>query len=183
MVRARSLVPLLHYAGTAGRAGPASRPAGRGEPARVAGPRHVSHDYLDVMGIGVVAGRGFDESDGPGRPVLRINRTLERSGLLGPDPVGCHVYALGILPWEVGGDRGRPSVRPRPRTGPAGVHGLRQLPYAAALTGPMYFAVRTSEDDATSVVPAIRRIVRELAAGAAVDHVATMDRLLANSTP
>ena len=59
---------------------------------------------------------------------------------------------------------------------------LRQLPYAAALTGPMYFAVRSSADDPTSLIPSIRWIVRELDAGAAVDHVATMDRLLANST-
>ena len=50
--------------------------------------RHVSHDYPDVMGIDVVAGRCFDEGDGPGQQVLLINRTLERSGLVGPDPVG-----------------------------------------------------------------------------------------------
>ena len=38
MVRARSLVPLRTTPQTARRACPASRPAGRGEPARVAGP-------------------------------------------------------------------------------------------------------------------------------------------------
>ena len=33
-----------------------------------------------------------------------------------------------------------------------------------------------------SLIPAIRRIVHETDAGATVDHVATMDDLLANST-
>ena len=65
--------------------------------------RHVSRDYLDVMGIDVVAGRGFNEGDTAGRQSLLINETLERSGLLGPNPVGRQVYALGILPWEVAG--------------------------------------------------------------------------------
>jgi len=115
--------------------------------------------------------------------VLLINRTLERSGLLGPDPVGRHVYALGLRPWEVVGvieDVHQSGLDHDP--GPQVFIDLRHLPYAAALTGPMYFAVRTSEDDPAAVIPAIRRIVRELDAGAAVDHVATMDRLLANST-
>ena len=183
MVRARSLVPLRSTPELPAEPAPPPAPPGVVNPPEWPDTRHVSHDYLDVMGIDVLAGRGFDERDGPGRQVLLINRTLERSGLLGPDPVGRHVYALGILPWEVVGvidDVHQSGLDHEP--GPQVFMDIRQLPYAAALTGPMYFAVRTSEDDPTSVIPAIRRIARELDAGATVDHVATMDRLLANST-
>ena len=184
MVRARSLVPLRTTPELP--AEPAPPPAPPGVVKRAPewpDTRHVSHDYPDVMGIDVVAGRGFDEGDGPGRQVLLINRTLERSGLLGRDPVGRQVYALGLRPWEVVGvieDVYQSGLDHDP--GPQVFIDLRHLPYAAALTGPMYFAVRTSEDDPTAVIPAIRRIVRKLDSGAAVDHVATMDRLLANST-
>ena len=183
MVRARSLVPLRATPELPAEPAPPPAPPGVVNPPEWPDTRHVSHDYLDVMGIDVLAGRSFDERDGPGRQVLLINRTLERSGLLGPDPVGRHVYALGILPWEVVGvidDVHQSGLDHEP--GPQVFLDLRQLPYAAALTGPMYFAVRTSEDDPTSSIPAIRRIARELDAGAAVDQVATMDRLLANST-
>ena len=183
MVRARSLVPLRTTPELPAEPAPPPAPPGVVNPPEWPDTRHVSHDYPDVMGIDVVAGRGFDEGDGPGRQVLLINRTLERSGLLGPDPVGRHVYALGLRPWEVVGvieDVHQSGLDHDP--GPQVFIDLRHLPYAAALTGPMYFAVRTSEDDPAAVIPAIRRIVRELDAGAAVDHVATMDRLLANST-
>ena len=145
--------------------------------------RHVSHDYLEVMGIDVMAGRGFNESDGAGQQVLLLNETLERSGLLGPNPVGRYVYALGIFPWEVTGmveDVHQSGLDHDP--GPQVFMDVRQLPDASALTGPMYFAVRTREDDPAPLMPAIRRIARELDAEATVDHVATMDRLLANST-
>ena len=112
---------------------PPPAPPGVVNPPEWPDTRRVSHDYLDVMGIDVVAGRGFDEGDGPGRQVLLINRTLERSGLLGPDPVGRHVYALGILPWEVVGvieDVHQSGLDHEP--GPQVFTDLRQLPYAAA---------------------------------------------------
>ena len=103
MVRARSLVALRTTPELPAEAAPPPAPPGVANPPEWPDTRHVSHDYPDVMGIDVVAGRGFDEGDGPGRQALLINRTLERSGLLGPDPVGRHVYALGILPWQVVG--------------------------------------------------------------------------------
>ena len=182
MARARSLVPLRTTPGLPAEAAPPPAPPGAVNPPEWPDTRHVSHDYLDVMGIDVVAGRGFDEGDGAGRQVLLINETLERSGLLGPDPVGRQVYALGILPWEVVGvieDVHQSGLDHEP--GPQVFMDLRQLPDAASLTGAMYFVVRVGEADPSSLIPAIRRIVRQLDAGAAVDDVATMDRLLANS--
>ena len=134
MVRARSLVPLRTTPELPAEPAPPPAPPGVVNPPEWPDTRHVSHDYPDVMGIDVVAGRGFDEGDGPGRQVLLINRTLERSGLLGPDPVGRHVYALGLRPWEVVGvieDVHQSGLDHDP--GPQVFIDLRHLPYAAAL--------------------------------------------------
>ena len=183
MARARSLVPLRTTPGLPTEPAPPPAPPGTVNPPEWPDTRHVSRDYLDVMGIDVVAGRRFDEGDAAGRQVLLINETLERSGLLGPNPVGRQVYALGILPWEVVGvieDVHQSGLDHEP--GPQVFMDLRQLPDAAVITGAMYFVVRAGEDNPASLIPAIRRIVRDLDTGAAVQHVATMDRLLAEST-
>jgi hypothetical protein len=51
------------------------------------------------MGTRVVAGRGFGEKDTPGQPpVLLINETLARSGVLGKDPIGKQVYVTSTSP-------------------------------------------------------------------------------------
>ena len=183
MARARSLVPLRTTPELPGEPAPPPAPPGTVNPPEWPDTRHVSHDYLDVMGIDVLAGRGFSEGDGAGRQALLINETLERSGLLGPNPIGRQVYALGILPWEVVGvieDVHQSGLDHEP--GPQVFMDIRQLPDSAALAGAMYFVVRTGEDDPAALIPAIRRIVRDLDARATVGHVATLDRLLANST-
>jgi putative ABC transport system permease protein len=55
---------------------PPARPPEQRTDARV-----VSQDYLAVLGVQVVAGRGFDERDRDGQPrVMLINETLARSG-------------------------------------------------------------------------------------------------------
>jgi hypothetical protein len=84
----------------------------------------VSRDFLTAMGIRLVAGRMFDENDRAGGPqVMLINRTLARSGILGPDPVGRQIYAFGDDPWEVVWRRGgHPSIHPGPGRRAPGVY-------------------------------------------------------------
>ena len=72
MVRARSLVPLRTTPELPAEPAPPPAPPGVVNPPEWPDTRHVSHDYPDVMGIDVVAGRGFNEGDGPGRQVLLI---------------------------------------------------------------------------------------------------------------
>ena len=60
--------------------------------------------------------------------------------------------------------------------------GARRVTWGSVRNPPTEDKSLTSEDDPAAVIPAIRRTARELDAGAAVDHVATMDQLLANST-
>ena len=65
-------------------------------------PRYVSREFLRVMGTRVIAGRDFDEKDTAGQqPVLLINETLARSGVLGKEPLGQLVYTIGPTPWQV----------------------------------------------------------------------------------
>jgi putative ABC transport system permease protein len=146
--------------------------------------RHVSRDFLAVMGIRVIAGRPFGDSDGAGQPqVLLINRTLARSGLLGDHPIGQRVYAMGMAPWEIIGivdDVRQFGLDQQP--GPQVFVDIRQLygPNAARIGGPTYFAVRTMGDPAAAAT-AIRGVVSRLDPTATVDNVATMEQLLSNS--
>jgi putative ABC transport system permease protein len=56
----------------------------------------VSRDFLSAVGIRLIAGRGFTETDGAGQPrVMLINQTVARSGFLGEKPLGTHVYVGG----------------------------------------------------------------------------------------
>jgi putative ABC transport system permease protein len=147
--------------------------------------RHVSREYLDVMRLPVIAGRGFLESDSAGRqPVMLINRTLARSGLFGNDPIGKQIYALGPLPWEIVGivedSRQFLDTPPTPQV----FFDARQLPRPATSSmaqGPLpYFLVRT-EANATALIRSIREQIRQIDSQAVVDDIATMEHLISAS--
>ena len=49
----------------------------------------ITPDYLAAIGTEIVAGRGFDQSDGPGgEPVVIVNEAFVRTHLGGRDPLG-----------------------------------------------------------------------------------------------
>ena len=85
--------------------------------------RLVSRDYLEVMGIAVVAGRGFKDSGRAGQRVLLINQVLARREFPGANPIGQQVFAgPDAAPWEIVGVVARRSpVEPRSRPRTAGV--------------------------------------------------------------
>ena len=147
--------------------------------------RLVSTDYLDVMGIRVVSGRGLNHGDDSGRPrVLLVNEALARRDFPGEDPVGGFVYVgRDSHPWEVVGVVG--DVRqfgqdqePRPQI----FADFRQWPDSDRVLftflGP-YYAVRV-EGDPAPVVAHARTIARSLDADAGLFNVATMEQLVAN---
>jgi predicted permease len=150
--------------------------------------RVVSRGYLAVMGIRVVAGRGFGDADRAGQPqVMLINRTLARSGFFGENPVGKRIYGPGRLPWEVVGivdDVHQFGLDRDPD--PQIFVDFRQEPPPQVVNrgaGPppvVYFAVRTTGDP-SAAGPAIRDIVRQVEPMAAVDNMATMDQIVSNS--
>jgi predicted permease len=148
----------------------------------------VSRDFLTTLGIRLIAGRGFSERDGAGQPaVMLINRTVARSGLLGEDPIGKRVYALGPVPIEVVGVV--EDIR---------MLGLDQEPVAQAFVdfrqfpppplvltlspfpSMLYYAVRTDRR-AASPISSIRSLVRQVEPQTTVDNFATVQQLVANS--
>jgi putative ABC transport system permease protein len=140
--------------------------------------RIVSRDFLRAMGVRVIDGRGFTENDRDGQPrVMLINRTLARSGFLGPNPIGTHVIAGRFL-WEVVGiveDVHQYGLDQDPD--PQVFFDTRQLP----MSNPSpYFALR-AESDPIGLVSTIRAVVRKFDPGATVDNVATMEHVVSNS--
>jgi putative ABC transport system permease protein len=144
----------------------------------------VSRDFLKVLGVRLIAGRGFNDEDRAGQPpVMVIDRTVARSGVLGDHPIGTHVYAgFGTAPIEVVGivDNIRQLGLDQE---PAQVFvDLRQFPASPRVLSsapPLYYAVRT--EDQAGAIASIRSIVREFDSRAAVDNVATMSQLVSNS--
>jgi putative ABC transport system permease protein len=142
--------------------------------------RVVSRDFLSVMGVRVVEGRGFHDGDDAGRPrVMLINRTLARSGGFRGNPIGQRFYTLGEQPWEIVGivdDVHQFGLDREP--GPQIFIDFRQSP-GAGLNG-VFFALRTDGRFAVSATD-IRRVALQLDPLAAVIPVATMEQLLSNT--
>jgi putative ABC transport system permease protein len=157
--------------------------------------RLVSREYFAVMGIHIVAGRGFEEGDAAGRPrVMVINQTLARREFRGEHPIGQTVYlgsetngpgvgpALGRLltTWEIVGvadDVRQVDLDEEPSA--QFFVDFRQWPGTSPVFDvPLYFAVRTAGNPAT-VVADVRSVVRQLEPQAAIDKVATMKELVA----
>jgi putative ABC transport system permease protein len=172
MTQARGHFPL--------RSTPQREPAAPGEP--TADPVYVSRDYLKAMGMAVVAGRGFDDSDRAGaQQVMLVNQTLARSGMVRANPVGARVYALFRRPWEIVGivkDTRLDALDREPH--PQFYIDLRQLPGFPFEEFRPHFAVRTA-GDVTSPVANLRDVVRQIEPRASVDNVTTVDEIVWNS--
>jgi putative ABC transport system permease protein len=145
--------------------------------------RLVSRDFLKAMGIPLISGRMFGDADRAGAPqALLINRTLARSGLLGSNPVGTRVYALGPNPWEIVGIvEDVHQIGLAERVDPQIFIDERQVPPDEPITGVgLYVAVRT-DADVRSFGPMIGPLVQQLDSRAMVENIAAMDDLVANS--
>jgi putative ABC transport system permease protein len=97
-------LPLVQLRDTAGGLWTTPDPTRRGAPDG-ADARFVSRDYLDALGIRVLAGRGFTAGDGAGQPrVLLVNQALARRQFPGADPLGRRVYVgRDPAPWTIVG--------------------------------------------------------------------------------
>lgn len=138
--------------------------------------RTVSHDFTAAMGMTIVAGRPLRADDE--RAVL-MNETLARSGFLGPQALGQHVFvAAHPDPFEVVGIVG--DVRqygldqdPDPQV----FVDARQLPPGNPTP---YFALRV-EGNPISYASPVRETVADIDASAVLDNVATMQQVVTNS--
>jgi predicted permease len=118
----------------------------------------VSTEYFDVLGMDIVAGRGFEATDNPdGTQVIIVNEALARRHFGGADPVGEGlVVRFGDRsgPREIVGVVGdtRPlghASEPRPEV---------YFPLSQVETGSLTFVVRATVDAAALTLPAMDAI-------------------------
>ncbi len=147
--------------------------------------RLVSHEYLEVMGIRVVAGRGFGEMDRKGsQRVILINQATAARDFPGENPVGQFVYVgRDVAPWQIVGivEDVRQFAFDQPPTGQIFAD-MRQWSSPAVPIFPAgaYYAVRTSGDPSALLANA-RGIARQLDADAALFSIAPMESIVATT--
>ena len=153
-------------------------------PLKPPGPeiRLISRDYLTVMGIAVVAGRGFRDSDGAGQPrVLLINQVLARREFPGVNPIGQQVFAgPDQVPWEIVGVVADVRQSSLDRDAEPQVFAqVSQWPGATVFPLGPYFSARTRSNP-MAILPHVREIARQLDADAGLFNVATMEQVVSN---
>jgi len=151
----------------------------------VADIRLVSRDYAKAMGIRVVSGRGFVESDGAVAPrVMLINEALARRDFASRNPIGETVFINYFQePWQIVGvvadvRQFGLSVEPTPQF----FVDMRQWTNIDVLVFPVgaYYAIRTTRDP-ESIVPSVRAIVQEMDPQASLYYVAPMEQVVAST--
>ena len=154
-------------------------------PPNLADIRLVSRDYFKAMGIRVLSGRGFVESDGAsGRRVMLINEALARRDFANRNPVGETVFINYFeVPWQIVGvvaDVRQFGLALDPQ--PQFFIDMRQWTDVDALVFPAgaYYAVRTNSNSA-SLVPTVRAIVEQMDAQASLFYVAPMEQVVAST--
>lgn len=145
--------------------------------------RGVSPGYFKTMGIPVIAGREFDETDRKGAPqVVMINRALAGRDYPGQSAVGRMVYLNNQpQPWQVIGiveDLRQVALDQQP--GPQIFADCRQWPGMAGLRFLQYYGVRTAGDP-LGTVPRVREVLQQIEPRAALYNIAPMQQLVDNS--
>ena len=136
----------------------------------------VGHGFFETLGISVVAGRTFNDRDGPSsQGVTVVNEQFARQFFPDQNPVG-KSFRTGKQIMEIIGvvgdaryDRLTTAIPP---TFYSYIH------QASNSAGPMTFAVRTAADPA-GAVPAIREAVRSLDRTLALDDMRTQNDQIA----
>jgi predicted permease len=141
--------------------------------------RWITSDYFSAMAIPLLRGRLFlpEEISGKNKAAI-VNETMARKVWGEKDPLGAHIRIFSPE-WitVVGIAR---DVRQTSVSAPASPEVFMPArSYPAGL--PAWSVVIRSELPAASLVPGIRRAIHSEEPGAAVDHVETMDEVVADS--
>jgi putative ABC transport system permease protein len=143
--------------------------------------RVVTQGFFQAMGISLVSGRYIDARDtDTAAPVAMIDETMAHTYWPNEDPVGKRIKRGGMestAPWMtiVGVVR-----HVRYRTLEARSRVQLYWPEAQNPTNSMGLAIRTAVDP-MSLAPAVQRLVLEIDSQQPVDHVLTMQELMADS--
>jgi predicted permease len=146
----------------------------------LADQRLVSRRYLETMGIRVLAGRSFRETDRAGTaPVLVINDALAKREFPRESPIGQQVRVANAT-WKVIGvvedvRQLGPELAPAPQFFAI----FEQWPSERVFPLGPYYAIR-AEGDPDDLVAHVRRVAQELDAEAGLYNIATLEQLTAN---
>jgi putative ABC transport system permease protein len=174
-------LPMVNLHDTAGGLWRTPDPSRRGGPRDAPDARIVSHEFLETLGIPVVAGRGLSADDRQGRArVLLVNDALARRDFGGRRAIGQQVFVgADPEPWEIVGITA--NVRQlwlNHEAEPQFFIDARQW-NGRGLLFPVgaYYAVRTTGDP-RAIAGAIERTVRQLEPQGVVFNVAPMQDLV-----
>lgn len=144
--------------------------------------RAVTPGYFQAMGVSLISGRYFDERDGDtAAPVGIIDESMASTFWPNEDPIGKRIKLGGAestQPWMtiVGVVR-----HVHYRTLEARSRVQLYWPLAQRPTGFMYLTIRTSAVDPLSLAPSVERLVFGIDPEQPVDHVLTMEEVMADS--
>jgi putative ABC transport system permease protein len=138
----------------------------------------ITRDYLSVMEIPIVAGRGFDEADtAAGQPIILISQSTARA-VFGPDnPIGAQIRIGNATrgPWRtvvgVVADVHHEDVT-------APVAPAMYVPQTQFTDSYLTAVVKTATADPASVAAAARAVLRDLDTAVPVYQVATLSSLI-----
>ncbi len=137
-------------------------------------PNLIAGDYLTALGVPLVGGRFFEESDDPDvQGIAIINETLARRLWPGQDPIGRPITALNRFELQIVGVVG--DVRDA-----LDEDALPKIyvPYKQFLgeLRAMMLAIRTTTD-AVSVAPDVRAVAQAMDDRIIIDRIQTMDQV------
>jgi predicted permease len=159
--------------------------------------RSVGAGFLTAMGVPILQGREFGESDGPNAPpAIVINRTAAREYFEMDNPVG------QFVDWHVGKGHAQMTIvgvveDVRTESLTAELYPEIYVNYRQFLSlaekwgesvpgrnemaiGVLSFALRTREDPARAM-PVVRQVLNDVDPSIGVDSMLSMDRMVANS--
>ena len=143
----------------------------------------VTPDYLRAMGVPLLEGREFTESDSEtSEPVVIVSAATAKRYWPGQNPLGKHLRGIWEKQWRrvvgVVGDVHNTSLG----IDPSAVEGQVYFPYAnpiQAVSG-MTLAIRTAGDPLQLAAP-VRAAVAEVSPEVPVSHLQTMNEVVENS--
>jgi predicted permease len=159
--------------------------------------RSVSHDFLQTMGVRLLAGRWLElRDDGAAPPVLVVNRSLAKRFFGSDDPVGQLVHLDGRMDLpsqQVVGvvddmRQARLDQEPVPQffvdyRQVLALTQARKMPVAAQerlAFGFFSFVVRT-DGDPTRLIPTVRSLIGHVDSNVGIDAMLPMEQLVASS--
>ena len=138
--------------------------------------RAVSPEYFHTLGIPVILGRSFDESDTAERPRIAVaNEALARKMWPGENPIGKTIkWGKGVPIVGVVGDIKHKALNAAPQP-------ELYIPYLQYLGVPVSSLVLRTDLDPINMIPAMRKAIREFQPDQPIVDARTMEQVVYDS--